>query len=119
MALWDDLRDRSGLEGIKTVYPEATTEKLIELCRQERRIELAFENHRYFDTRTWMIAEDVDGGPMYGMDTLFPGTGDTAPAGYWKRVVFETRVFNSNHYLYPFTQRELDRNKLLVQNYGW
>ena len=119
MELWDDLRDRSGLEGIKTVYPEATTEKLIELCRQERRIELAFENHRYFDTRTWMIAEDVDGGPMYGMDTLFPGTGDTAPAGYWKRVVFETRVFNSNHYLYPFTQRELDRNKLLVQNYGW
>lgn len=119
MELWDDLRDRSGLDGIKTVYPQADTEKLIELCRRERRIELAFENHRYFDTRTWMIAEEVDGGPMYGMNTFAPGSGDTAPLDYWKRIVFETRVFKSNHYLYPFSQRELDRNKLLVQNYGW
>ena len=31
----------------------------------------------------------------------------------------ETRVFKSNHYLYPFSQRELDRNKILTQNYGW
>lgn len=119
MEVWDDLRDRSGLDGIKTVYPQADTEKLIELCRRERRIELAFENHRYFDTRTWMIAEQVDGGPMYGMNTFAAGSGDTAPQDYWKRIVFENRVFKSNHYLYPFSQRELDRNRLLVQNYGW
>ena len=41
------------------------------------------------------------------------------PDGFWKRTVFETRVFKSNHYLYPFSQRELDRNKILTQNYGW
>ena len=45
-----DLRDRAGLAPITEVYPNASTEKLIELCRNERRIELAFENHRYFDT---------------------------------------------------------------------
>lgn len=119
MELWADLRDRVGLPAITEVYPGATTEKLIELCRNERRIELAYENHRYFDTRTWMIAEQVDGGPMYGMNTLFPGSGDQTPDGFWERTVFETRVFNNNHYLYPFAQRELDRNKLLTQNYGW
>lgn len=119
MALWTDLRDRAGLDPITDAYPNASVEELIQLCRQERRVELAFENHRYFDTRTWMIATQVDGGPMYGMDTSYPGSGDETPEGYWKRVVFETRIFNPNHYLFPFSQRELDRNALLVQNYGW
>ena len=119
MGLWDDLRDRAGLASITDVYPNATTEELIELCRRERRIELAFENHRYFDTRTWMISKEVDGGPIYGMNTQFPGSGDETPDGFWERVAFETRVFEDNHYLYPFSQRELDRNKLLTQNYGW
>ena len=119
MELWGDLRDRAGLASITDVYPNATTEELIELCRRERRIELAFENHRYFDTRTWMISKEVDGGPIYGMNTQFPGSGDETPDGFWERVAFETRVFEDNHYLYPFSQRELDRNKLLTQNYGW
>lgn len=119
MELWADLRDRSGLKAITEVYPGASTERLIELCRQERRIELSFENHRFFDTRTWKIAEQVDGGPMYGMDITSPSKDDVTPAGYWKRVVFETRIFKANHYLFPFSQSELDRNKLLTQNYGW
>lgn len=119
MEVWADLRDRAGLDPITDAYPGASVDELIQLCRQERRVELAFENHRYFDTRTWMIAPQVDGGPMYGMDTTYPGSGDETPEGYWNRVVFETRVFNPNHYLFPFSQRELDRNTMLVQNYGW
>lgn len=119
MELWADLRDRAGLVPVTEVYPDASTEELIKLCRNERRVELAFENHRYFDTRTWMIAKEVDGGPMFGMNTQYPGSGDDTPDGFWERVTFETRVFEDNHYLYPFSQRELDRNKLLTQNYGW
>lgn len=119
MEVWNDLRDRAGLKSITTIYPNATTDELIELCRKERRVELAFENHRYFDTRTWMIAEQTDGGPMYGMNVDAPSSGTTTVNDFWKRSVFETRVFKSNHYLYPFPQRELDRNKKLTQNYGW
>lgn len=119
MEVWDDLRKRAGVPSITEVYPSASTEKLIELCRQERRVELSFENHRYFDTRTWMIAKETDGGPMYGMNVSEPSSGNITPDEYWKRTVFETRVFKDNHYLYPFSQRELDRNKLLIQNYGW
>lgn len=122
LEVWADLRDRAGLDPITDIYPNATAADLVELCRKERRIELAFESQRYFDTRTWMIAEETDGGPMYGMDTSFPqpdGDASITPDGYWQRTVFETRVFKKNHYLYPFSQRELDRNKLLTQNYGW
>lgn len=122
MDKWADLRDRAGLDPITDVYPNATTDELIELCRKERRVELAFERHRYYDTRTWKIATETDGGPMYGMNTECPLEGTNpqdTPAGFWKRTVFETRVFKDNHYLYPFSQRELDRNKMLIQNYGW
>lgn len=123
MDKWADLRDRAGLVPITEVYPNATTEELIELCRKERRVELAFERHRYYDTRTWMIAKETDGGPMYGMNTECPLGKDDAtnvtPVDFWKRTIFETRVFKDNHYLYPFSQRELDRNKMLTQNYGW
>lgn len=122
MALWDDLRNRAGVPPITTVYPDATVDKLIELCRAERRVELAFENHRYFDTRTWMIAEQTDAGDMYGMNVSAPIVGSNTkntPEAFWQRSVFETRVFEPRHYLYPFSQRELDRNKQLTQNYGW
>lgn len=121
MKLWDDLRDRSGVPPIMEVYPGATIKELIQYCRNERRVEFAFERLRYFDTRTWMIAEQTDGGPMYGMDTTFPVGDDitATPEGFWNRTVFETRVFKSNHYLFPFAQKQLDRNKLLTQNFGW
>lgn len=120
MEKWADLRDRAGLAPITDSYPNATTAELIELCRKERRVELAFERLRYYDTRTWMIATETDGGPMYGMNTsATAGSSSNTPAEFWQRTVFETRVFNDNHYLYPFSQRELDRNRLLTQNYGW
>ena len=102
---------------------ETDRAKLFEAILYERQIELAFERHRYFDTRTWMIATQTDNGKMYGMNTSCPldagMKGTETPDGFWERTAFETRVFQNKHYLYPFSQRELDRNKLLTQNYGW
>jgi hypothetical protein len=120
MDVWADLRDRAGMKPITDIYPNASTEELIELCRRERQVELTFEGLRYFDTRTWKIAEQTDNGPVYGMDVnVTTKDPQTTPEAFWKRTIIEKRVFKSNHYLYPFSQRELDRNKLLTQNYGW
>lgn len=119
MTYWDDLRDRVGLDPITQVYPNASVTDLIELVRKERRVELAFEGLRYYDTRTWMIATETDGGPMYGMNTSAVSSGTVTTDEFWKRTAFENRVFRNNHYLFPFPQRELDRNKQLTQNYGW
>lgn len=120
MDLWADLRDRAGLAPITEAYPGSTNEQLLELVRRERRVELAFENHRYFDTRTWMIATDTDAGAMQGMNVSATAEGTTnTPDAFWERSVFETRVFERKHYLYPFSQRELDRNTILVQNFEW
>lgn len=120
MEYWRDLRDRSGMKPITEVYPNATIDQLIEYCRQERRIELAFENHRFFDTRTWMIATTTDNGPIYGMNIEASSVNaDTTPDAFWRRTVVQNRVFRANHFLFPFAQRELDRNMLLTQNYKW
>lgn len=91
------MRDRAGLTPITSVYPNASVDELIELCRKERRVELAFERHRYFDTRTWMIAEQTDNGPMYGMDATCPLEGsDTkvTPDGFWKEPYLKHACLN-------------------------
>ncbi len=35
-----------------------TQEQMRDRIRNERRVELAYEEHRYFDVRRWEIAED-------------------------------------------------------------
>lgn len=120
MQYWDELRERAGMPPILVTYPGSNLDQLIDLIRRERRIELAFEWHRYYDTRTWMIAETTDAGPMYGMNpTVIAGGATVTPDAFWQRTVFETRVFEKKNYLYPFPQSEIDRNKKLVQNFGW
>lgn len=122
MTLWKELRARSGMGPITDAYPDATTpEALLELLRRERRVELAHEGHRYFDTRTWMIAPEVDGGPMYGLNVVNvkSETPTAVPADGWARYAYERRTFKNSYYLLPFPQREVDRNKLMTQNYGW
>ena len=121
MQLWDSLRERSGMAPIMDIYTDADTDGLIDLVRHERQVELAQEGLRYYDVRTWMIAPEVCNGPVYGLDTDVKAsrTVTAVPGEMWTRKAVEQRVFRSNHYLYPFLQRELDRNTVLVQNYGW
>ena len=119
MRLWDELRARSGMASVTEAYPGASTAQLIDLVRKERRVELAHEGHRHYDTRTWMVAKETDGGPMYGMDISVVTSGTVTPDGFWNRTVFDNRMFRDRDYLWPFAQSELERNLKLVQNYGW
>ncbi|WP_129714347.1 RagB/SusD family nutrient uptake outer membrane protein [Pedobacter sp. SYP-B3415] len=80
--------------------------------RRERRVELAFENSRYFDTRRWKIAEQTD--------KLVSGLSiqQNSP-GFYNVVVLENRTFDKKHYLWPIPNAEIQRVPLLVQNTGW
>src|SRR5699024_8609112 len=66
------IRDRAGIPGYGSgpdqIPAPATQEAMREAIHHERRVELAFESHRYFDTRRWLIADETAGGPFYGMD---------------------------------------------------
>jgi len=81
--------------------------------RAERRIELAYEGHRFFDIRRWKIAPQVMG-TMHGMDISKDGN------DFYKRVATATpHLFRQSYYWWPITQYEMDRNRLLVQNPWW
>jgi hypothetical protein len=87
-------------------------DEMRERIRHERRIELVFENHRFWDVRRWMIAEIVDNKPVHRVAVDVDGN-----ISY---PVFQNRVFNpEKHYLFPIPQREIDKNRALEQNPGW
>ena len=89
-----------------------TQDEMRERIRHERRIELCFENHRFWDVRRWMIAEQVDNKTVHRVTVAADGT-----ISY---PVFQHRVFDaSKHYLFPIPQKEIDKNRLLEQNPGW
>jgi len=113
----NDIRERAGIpqfgEGVNPLPVPGSPDEIRQLIRHERKIELAFENHRYFDTRRWKIAEQTDAGPFYGMNI------SANLPEFYKRVVFENRVFKKSYYLFPIPQTEINKNKNLVQNPYW
>lgn len=106
------IRKRAGL-------PDVTTsgQELVESYRHERRIELAFENNRFFDVRRWMIGE-----PAYtnvqGIDILYklgPDKVTTTPTYKVIPSVIE-RAWNSSFYFLPIKLDEMNKNNKLIQN---
>ncbi len=84
----------------------------------ERRIELAFEGHRYFDTRRWKIAATTNSGNLYGLN-ITSGTSAT-DASFYKRTVVEKRVFIApRDYFWPVPQSELNKDPNLQQGMYW
>ncbi|MBL4561730.1 MAG: RagB/SusD family nutrient uptake outer membrane protein [Labilibaculum sp.] len=110
------IRERAGIPGYGEVGLEipASQEDMRIAIRKERHVELAFESIRYFDVRRWLIAEEKLGGPKYGMDI-----NATEESNFYNKVVFETRIFEQRHYLWPIPQDEIDSNPNLIQNSGW
>ena len=80
---------------------------------QERRVELAFENVRYFDTRRWKIAPTTDAGPFYGMNMYVDGP------TFYQKTLLETRVFQHRDYFFPIPNNEVLKDDLMVPNPGW
>src|SRR5258707_865752 len=67
------IRVRAGIPeyGSASLAAPATQDDMRNALRKERRVELAFENNRFFDVRRWKIAEQTDNGPMYGLNIDF------------------------------------------------
>lgn len=107
--------------GVPDIAPGLTQAEMRTQIRLERRLELAFEGHRYFDVRRWKIAntpENHQGGAFYGMN-MDQGTALNSP-GFYQRTVAVTRTeWTRKNYFWPVPQSEVDRNKQLVQFPGY
>ncbi len=121
------IRFRAGMPAIND-----SGDALKQRLRNERRIELAYEEHRYHDGRRWMIGDQLGRGikAINVTATLKPGKTPHVPYRHDKSVydykyeVFdntenETRVWNDKMYFRPISRDEINRNNLLVQNPGY
>jgi len=98
--------------------------------RNERRIELSYEEHRYHDARRWMIAPTTLGRGIKSIlvnATLLPGKTALVPYVYDKTVYKytytvqdetsnETRKWVDKMYYRPISRDEMNKNSLLINN---
>lgn len=109
------IRQRAGMPDLPVGLSQ---QQMRERIHHERRIELAFEAHRYFDVRRWKYAEETLGAPIHGMN--IQAGGSLQDVNFYNRVKIEDRIFNApKHYLWPIKIGEIERNEFLVQNLGW
>lgn len=100
-------------ESVQMPHINASGDELLKKIQHERQIELAFEEHRYFDVRRWKIAPQTENEDAKKMTIIKdPATGKKT----YKVEVFQERSFNERMYLVPIPQSEIEKNPLLEQN---
>jgi len=80
----------------------------------ERTIELAFEEHHYFDIRRWKLAPELHAATIYKMEIENDNGNFVYSVGE-----MEERVWNDAYYFLPIPQDEIDKNENLTQNEGY
>jgi hypothetical protein len=101
------IRERAGLPDVV-----ASDNELLEKVRHERKIELMFEDHRFFDIRRWMIAPEVIV-DAYGLDIRYY-YGEEKPT--YEIIHVQERDWKDRFYFFPIKLDEMNRNELLIQN---
>jgi hypothetical protein len=106
---------------------------LVDRYHNERRIELAYEEHRYHDARRWMIPAQTVGRGIKaikvtatlksGQTPRVPYVHDETKYTYTYSVVDntenETRKWNDKMYYRPISRDEVNKNNKLIQNPGY
>lgn len=119
----NQIRERAGI-ALKTSIDR-------EAIRQERKVELIFETHRYWDVRRWRIAEEVlafNGGSALRFildynSSNFNGNDYNADRKFKLSVLdnYDGRpaIFNAQHYYLPITKVRTEQNTNLEENPGY
>lgn len=128
----NQVRERAGMPD----YEYTDQAELLKRIRNERRIELSFEDHRMWDLRRWRAYDGVTASGeqskpyyeqllnLYGVE--ISGTEEAPVYTYGKARAaqnggtIETRVFNiPKNYLFPVPDADVKRAPNLGQNPGW
>ena len=119
------IRERAGLatNEIGVALPEGDVfleecagdqSKMTDLIRNERRIELCFENKRFWDLRRWMLPINE---PVMGVEIR---RNDETSELTYNIFEVEKRVFDSSYQWYgPIPKSEILKWSNLKQNKGW
>lgn len=121
------LRKRAGIrpgeDGLYGLQANMTKEQMRRQIYHERRVEFAFEEHRFWDVRRWKIAEDLyDGLQLTAMKITRKSTSNLTDFNYEVLPINHANsklMFRKPFYLFPIDQIERDKNNNLVQNPGY
>ncbi|MBQ8047747.1 MAG: RagB/SusD family nutrient uptake outer membrane protein [Prevotella sp.] len=118
MAVLQTIRMRAGIEAGKDknygLDKTMTREQLREVIHNERRCELAFEEHRYYDIRRWREAETIFQKPILGMQ-IVKGSNQVV----YTPIDILNVDWSDKMYLYPIPYTEVNKNSNMVQNPNW
>jgi len=108
----NQIRKRAGMPDITE-----SGAALVDRYRHERKIELAFEDERYFDVRRWMIADQSYTDAM-GVEPRYKMLPDhsTSTTPTYTLITAQQRAWNPRFYLLPIQLDEMNRNNKLIQN---
>lgn len=111
----NDIRARAGMPELPAGL---SADSMRSRIRNERRIELAFEEHRYFDVRRWKIAEVTENIPAYG---ILPSKQANGAIVYTRIIALANRKFDKvKNYWVPIPQSEINSSgRKLRQNAGY
>ena len=113
----DQIRNRAGVPNFTTVYPNVSQDSMRSLIRRERRIELAFEDKRYFDLLRWKIAEVNLNHVMHGMKvTGTPGNFTYTRINVVPPISAQWSFDKTKNYLLPIPLNAIGQNASLTQN---
>lgn len=112
----NQIRQRSGIN-MPALPAGLSQAEMRERIRNERRIELAFEEHRFYDVRRWKIAMETENEPAYGMEVVKQPNGTFV---YTKKVALTGRKFEEKHYWLPIPRPEIQAlDGKIQQNPGY
>jgi hypothetical protein len=116
------IRKRAGIQpggdGMYGLPTGLNRDDMRKVLQAERRVEFAFEDHRYWDVRRWKTAPETMNATMYAMRIVKTGSTYT----YDNRVITNVNskhVFKDANYLFPIMQSEISKNRALIQNPGY
>lgn len=110
------VRARVGMPPLPTGLSQ---DQMRERIRNERAVELAFEDHRWYDIMRWKAGPEIVAKPVYGMNVVRNTNGSFTYNRVLLPITYQ-KVFLDHMHRYPIPRTEVNKsNNILIQNPGW
>ena len=109
------IRKRAGMPDVTE-----SEDDLPQRYRNERRIEMAYEDQRFFDVRRWLIGPEAYHA-VHGVDIVYELNPDktTAAIPTITPIQIMTGAWVDKLYFFPISRDEMNKNNELMQNPGY
>lgn len=119
----NELRTTRGLPTLEESYGGKNLDQdaMREVIHRERRVELCFENKRFYDLVRWRIAFDVLNKELHGMKIYNSSPDDNSGKWIYERLPLTAHphIFHKKMYMNPIPYSVVTVNKAIIQNPGY